>query len=224
MVRAMYKVAVFARRPVPGQVKTRLSPALPPVMATALYKAMLDDTLWAVSELDSFERHVFWTGDPVAPAHAAPPGFVSHEQQGADLGERLERAFDALLADPGDRAVIVGADCPALTGPGVRSAFAALGTHPVVVGPASDGGYWLVGLRRRTPALFRGIPWGTGGVLAQTLDRAARSELAVAQLSMLDDLDTPADLAGLVASALLREDACGPRLHDALRDMALLPR
>jgi hypothetical protein len=105
----------------------------------------------------------------------------------------------------------------------VRSAFAALGTHPVAVGPASDGGYWLVGLRRRTPPLFRGIPWGTGGVLAQTLDRAARSELAVSQLAMLDDLDTPDDLARVVAAALQRDDACGPNVRATLRELSLLP-
>lgn len=223
MVRAMYKVAVFARRPVIGQVKTRLTPALTPAMAASLYRALLADTLWAVSELDSFERHVFWTGDP-APLEGLPQGFTQHEQQGADLGERLERAFDALLTAPGDRVVIVGADCPAITGPLVRSAFASLATHPVVLGPASDGGYWLVGLRKRTPPLFRGIPWSTGAVMAQTLERAARSELTVGQLDMLDDLDTPGDLARLVAASFLREDTCGPRLHEALRDMALLPR
>lgn len=218
---AMYRVAVFARRPVAGQVKTRLSPSLPPEMALALYRAMLADTLAEVGALDAFERVLYWTGD--GPTPAAPAGFVVREQKGADLGERLERAFDELLADSGDRAAVVGSDCPGLTAGLVRSAFAALATNPLVLGPASDGGYWLVALRKRTPAIFRGIPWGTGGVMSQTMDRASRSGLAVNRLDMLDDLDTPDDLARLVAAALQRPDACGRWVRETLREMALLP-
>ena len=222
MVRAMYKVAVFARHPAVGQVKTRLSPALPERLATDVYVAMLLDTLAAVSELDAFERHIYWAGEGSIPS-LVPPGFTMHDQRGNDLGERLERAFEDLLSSPGDRVVIVGSDCPGLSAALVRSAFAELTTHDVVLGPASDGGYWLVGLRKRAPALFRGMPWSTSGVLAHTLDRATRSELSVARLRMLDDLDTPADLARVVARALHEDEACGVRLRTALRNMALLP-
>ncbi len=217
----MYRVALFARRPMAVPGLPGLSPALPVEMSLALHRALLADAMAELAALGSFERTIYWTGD--GPTPDAPHGVQVREQQGQDRGERVERAFDQLLPDSGDRAAIVSADVPGLTAALVRSAFAALGTQPVVLGPSSDGGYWLIALRRRTPAIFRGIPWGTGGVLAQTVERAARSELAVGHVDMLDTLESPDDLARLVAAALQREDACGPRLREAMRELALLP-
>ncbi len=217
----MNRIAVFARPPVAGQVKPRLSPALPAAMAARLYEALLADTLQAAREASADERVIAWAdaGGVVPPAE----GFVVRMQASGDLGERLRRVFDALLRDPGDRAVVVGSDCPSLTGELLERAFHALERHDAVLGPSSDGGYWLLGLARPAPQLFRDIAWSTPEVFAQTMARAAAAGLDVALLPALADLDTPADLARLVA-AFASGDAggCGSRSTRVLREFGLL--
>jgi len=176
--------------------------------------------------LGSGADHValFWSPDAdLAPGLLLPSGVAVRHQRGADLGERLAAAFAELLAGPAGRAVAIGADCPDL-GPGVlREAFAALGDHDLVLGPARDGGYYLIGLRQRAPALFQGVSWGTDQVLSQTLERAERDALRVGLLGVLDDIDTPEDLVRFVARRCVSPPGPGPRTEMALREMGLLP-
>jgi hypothetical protein len=223
MVSPMRRIALFARWPAPGEVKTRLSPALPASLACDLYRAMLEDALALAAEASADERFLYWAGAPAA-RDAPPPGFEVRDQKGDDLGARLALAFDDLLRAPGDRAVILGADCPALEAATLRAAFDALEAHDAVLGPARDGGYTLVGLARRAPELFRDIEWSTPRVLDQTLERAARAGLSVSLLPALDDLDTPEDLVRWLA---LRAAGRGPgarlELDQALRAIGLLP-
>ena len=103
-------------------------------------------------------------------------------------------AFRAMLAE-GSAAVIVGTDCPALDPNILVEAFNSLRTHDLVLGPASDGGYYLIGLRKLSPGLFEGISWGTDVVLAETRSRAEVLGLSVRELAILDDVDEPKDLA-----------------------------
>ncbi len=215
---------MFAKWPAPGRVKTRLSPALPPALACDLYRALLHDTLSAAAGADAGERFVYWAGAPAdRDAVALPAGFAAREQRGADLGSRLGSAFDELLAGPGDRAAIVGADCPALGAPELRAAFAALAAHDLVLGPTRDGGYYLVGLARRAPAIFEGIEWSTARVLGQTLERARASALRVHLLPQLDDLDTPEDLVRWLAESVTRAAPAPSRTRRLLRSLGLLP-
>jgi rSAM/selenodomain-associated transferase 1 len=217
-------IALFARRPVQGQAKTRLSPSLPPDLAAMLYRGMLADALSVARESGSDRVALYWTGDTVeAPAFDVPAGVDICAQAGADLGERLTAAFAAMLAGPGDRAVAIGADCPDLDPATVREAFAALDQHDVALGPASDGGYYLIGLRRPAPGLFRGVSWGTERVLAETLQGAAREGFSVHSLDTLSDLDTPEDLVRFVARRSVSAAGPGPRTEAALRDLGLLP-
>ena len=218
----MNRIGVFARRPVAGQVKTRLSPALPAAMAARLYEAVLADTLDAVRSAAAGERLIAWAdAEPALPAAA---GFRARAQAQGDLGARLRDAFAALLPGPGDRAVIVGSDCPALTAELLERAFAVLAQHRIVLGPALDGGYWLLGLAEPAPELFNDIAWSTPHVLAQTQERAAALGLDIEWLPALADLDTPADVAHLVAMrASGAADACGPHCAGALREFGLLP-
>jgi rSAM/selenodomain-associated transferase 1 len=221
----MRRVALFARWPTAGEVKTRLSPAVPAGLALDLHRAMLEDVLAVAGGAEAEERLLYWAGAPaVRDGFAVPPAFRVRDQQGRDLGERIERAFDDLLASPGDRALVLGADCPALEPSTLADAFAALESHDAVLGPARDGGYNLVGLHRRAPGLFRGIEWSTPRVLDQTMERAARAGLTIALLPALDDLDTPEDLLRWIAC---RAGGGGPRapraLDRALRTMGLLP-
>jgi rSAM/selenodomain-associated transferase 1 len=221
----MRRIALLARRPAAGEVKTRLSPAVPRALVLKLYRAMLDDAIALIAGVDAGERFVYWTGASAGlDGVALPPGIEAREQAGGDLGERMERAFDDLIHAPDQRAVILGADCPALEASVLAEAFRVLDSHDAVLGPASDGGYYLVGLRRPAPGLFHGIEWSTQLVLDQTLERAARSGLTIALLPALDDLDTPGDLLRWIASRAEGGGPGAPRALDrALRAMGLLP-
>ena len=213
-------IVVFARWPEPGRVKTRLVPPLTPVEACDLHRALVAAALAAAAGAPASTRTIAWADAPAAPAAPAgvaiPSGFAVRDQGHGDLGARLERVFADLLAAPGARVVVVGADCPDLGALQITRAFAALASHDLVLGPARDGGYYLIGLARPEPRLFHGIEWGTDRVLAQTLERAAG--LTVARLEVLDDLDTPADLArwrsragGAAASGAGQADASKAR-------------
>jgi hypothetical protein len=216
------RIAVFARPVEVGQVKTRLSPALPPALAAELYSAMLADTLDAALDCAADERVVWWSEG--AQAGAPPSRFTVREQSGADLGERLAHAVDAMLQAAGDRLVVIGSDAPALRGAHLEKAFESLGSHDLVLGPTTDGGYWLIGFSRPAHGVFEGIAWSTEGVFAQTLAAAARLGLRVHALEMLDDLDTPADLVRLVAAAATGDAArFGPHATAALGRMGMLP-
>ena len=154
------RVALFARWPELGRVKTRLSPALPPELALRLYEAMLEDALGAMSRCGADESFVYWADAP--PDRGLWDGKItparSQDQAGEDLGARLERAFDDLLKHGPARAVILGADCPMLDADMLRRAFDALAEHDLVLGPSRDGGYYLIGLRRRCSATLPGEP------------------------------------------------------------------
>jgi hypothetical protein len=223
-------LALFARWPEPGRVKTRLSPALPAALACDLYRALLADALAAAAASPADARSLHWAEAPAGhAADPAPGGFEVRDQRGADLGERLEHATSELLGAPGARVLVIGADCPDLDAARIAAGFAALKRTELVLGPARDGGYYLIGLARPASALFRGVDWGTSRVLAQTRERARALELSVTELEPLDDLDTPADLARWAARAAVGEAASGaaaagaPRTRAALRAIGLLP-
>ncbi len=195
-------VAVFAKAPVPGQVKTRLTPALRAQEAADLYRALLLDTLDAV-EPAAAEMVVAYTPTHAKQHLASLLGLrrrLISQGPGGDLGSRLAYVFDRLL--DGKRAVlVVGSDCPALSGARIAEAAEALVSADVVVGPSEDGGYYLIGMRRPHPELFQGVPWSTGDVLEATRERIEKSELTSAWLPVERDIDTPIDLFELLAGA-----------------------
>jgi hypothetical protein len=199
----MRRLGLFARPPVAGSVKTRLSPALPPALAASLYRALLDDTFAVMRRASADQRVVFWAGE----AGEAPPDFETREQSAGDLGTRLAAAFDDLLFATGDHALVLGSDSPGLTAAHVDEAFAQLERFDVVLGPAADGGYWCVGLTCRTPELFEDIPWSTPAVLERTMERARTAVRSVGLTVPLADLDTPADLARLVGARAAGADS-----------------
>lgn len=215
----MRRLAVFARSPVPGRVKTRLSPALPAPMAAALYGGLLADTFAAAGAARVDERWACWADEP----GPAPGGFLERTQQGGSLGERLQHAVGRLLTADGDRALILGSDTPPLTGAHIEEAFAALDLLDLVLGPTLDGGYWCIGLKCAVPELFRDIPWSTREVLTRTLVRAQGAGLGVATVATLGDLDTPEDLALLMGALAAGEPACGRHARAALLAMGMLP-
>ena len=220
----MRRVCVFAKPPVEGRVKTRLTPALPPALACGLYRAMLEDALEAARRCAADGRSLIWAEAPADGAGFAAAGFEVHAQQGADLGERLANAFAGLLRTPDDRAVVIGADCPGLSARELDAAFEALASRDAVLGPTRDGGYYLVGLRRHAPEIFAGIEWSTERVLAQTVERAKAAGLSVALLEPREDLDTPDDLVRLIArEAASPSPVSATKTARALRSWGLLP-
>ncbi len=185
------RLVVMVRWPEAGRVKTRLARDVGPVRATSFYR----NTMAAV--LQRITRGPWETWLAVAPDRArqarAWPAHVRRVPQGqGDLGARMQRLMDRLPPGP---AVIVGSDIPALTAGHVMRAFAALGRHDAVFGPARDGGYWLVGLRRRphTPRAFAAVRWSSPDALADTCANLARHRVAF--LDPLEDVDEGADLA-----------------------------
>lgn len=202
----MNSIAVFARWPRIGAVKTRLSPALPAELSLALHRAMVADTLAAARASGADRRILYWgdAPDPPPPGEetpALPPGFEVRPQRGADLGERMANAFAEMLQGSSDRAVLIGTDCPDLGPAGIAAAFRALESRPVALIPSRDGGYALIGLALPAPGLFERIDWSTEQVLAQTLERARTAGLVVRLLEPLADLDTPEDLVRWIARA-----------------------
>jgi len=227
----MRSVTILARRPRPGTVKSRLSPALPPNEACRLYRGMLLDAITAARESSADRRVVHWADPPGDGSEDTPglaeslgAGLGSALQRGNDLGDRLAAAFEDLLQAPEDRAVAIGADCPELDGVTVDAGLAALERHDLVLAPAADGGYALVGLARPAPELFRGVAWGGAAVLEQTRARADRLGLRVALLPTLRDLDTPVDLVGWIARTLADTDRRGAQTAMALAELGLLPQ
>ena len=186
----------FAREPVPGEVKTRMLPVLDAEAACALHVSLLTHTARQMAAVPRCERELWVAGDPAHPAlrQALAGGARPRRQVGADLGERMHYALRmALQRVP--RAVLVGSDCPGLDAAYIEDAFTALATADLVLGPALDGGYVLIGGRRIDQRLFEGVSWGTGEVLAQTLARADALRWTVALLAPRRDIDRPGDLA-----------------------------
>jgi rSAM/selenodomain-associated transferase 1 len=194
-------LVVFARYPRPGEAKTRLAPVLGLDGAADLARRMLLAT-WAealaAERLEGRRVELHGCGATGAEFSALLGGegaFVP--QSGEGFGERLERAFASAFERGAGRVVLVGADCPALSTRHIDEALVALESNDAVLGPARDGGWWLLGLGAPQPALFHGISWSTPVVFEQTLAVARASGLTVVLLEELSDVDRPDDLAML---------------------------
>jgi uncharacterized protein len=183
---------VIAKEPVPGRVKTRLTPPYTPAQAAALAEAALADTLGTVAATPAARRVLALAGRP---GPWLPRGFEVIPQRGAGLDERLANAF----ADADGPAVLVGMDTPQATPGMLAGAARALEEADAVFGPADDGGWWLLGLRRPDPALLLGVPMSRPDTGACQLDRLRG--LHVRTLPTLTDVDTAADAAHVAARA-----------------------
>ena len=186
------RVMVFAKAPAPGKVKTRLAPAVGEAGAALLHAAFVRDvvarhntpplrslTVWRAGDID----HPLW----------AELGVDLETQCSGNLGDRMAHAFGQELG--GDVPVVVlGTDSPSLPREFVNRAFMMLQNHEVVLGPACDGGYYLIGIRGAIPAVFEGIDWGTESVFAQTVEALNAAGIQFAQLPYWYDVDRPSDL------------------------------
>jgi len=190
-------VAIMAKAPRPGTVKTRLCPPLLPTEAAALYRCFLLDKIAAVRALTSAQPVIAYTPDDArAEFGGLASGFSLVAQQGPDLGERLHSMLAGLLDLGHPGAIAVDSDTPTLPGAFLQQAVHCLSQAgpDVVLGPTEDGGYYLIGVRRAHRELFDAMPWSTSEVLEVTLRRAADLGLRAACLPSWFDVDTPDDL------------------------------
>ncbi|MFD9947426.1 TIGR04282 family arsenosugar biosynthesis glycosyltransferase [Nonomuraea sp. NPDC059023] len=192
------QILVLAKEPVPGRVKTRLTPPFTPGEAAALAEAALADTLHTVAAAPATQRLLALDGLPGA---WLPTGYVIIPQRGDGLDERLAAAFtDAQRLRP-DPVVLIGMDTPQVTAELLTEATRALSECDAVYGPAADGGFWLLGLREPDPGLLLGVPISHPETGKHQLDRLAQARLAVHHLPELTDVDTAADAAQVAAQA-----------------------
>jgi uncharacterized protein len=187
------KLVIFIKAPRLGAVKSRLAKTLGEENALAAYKLMTDRLLANLIGLPGIEIRFSpddaedevrkWLGN----------GFEFSPQGSGDLGERLQRAFEESFARGFGRTVIIGSDCPYVTRSDIEMAWASLANCEAVIGPAADGGYWLIGLRSPQPRLFEEISWSSDSVFETTLERICAANLPHDCLRELNDIDAESD-------------------------------
>ena len=184
---------IFVKNPALGKVKTRLAATIGDQRALQVYQQLLERTRTVTLPLGS-DKSVYYTpvvqhDDLWDEAH-----YQKVQQSAGDLGERMLRAFEAGFAQGYQRVCIIGSDCYQLTTAVLQRAFDALATHDLVIGPSTDGGYYLLGMRELHPELFRDKHWSTVSVRKDTVADAERKQLRWWELPTLSDVDEEADL------------------------------
>lgn len=186
---------IYVKAPRAGMVKTRLLEEFSAEEALALYRAMAKDLIARLRDSRAFTLQVHF-----APEDAAEElqswlggGLILRPQQGRNLGERMHGSFAAAFREGFQKTAIIGSDLPTLTHSRVIEAFRQLDWCEMVLGPAEDGGYYLIALKSPQPELFEEVEWSSPAVLSRTLENASRGGLKVIQLPRERDLDTPAD-------------------------------
>jgi len=179
-------------------VKTRLSPPLTPEEAAALYRCMLEDSVALARTLSGITPFIFFQNDPGAAEYfkALAPEILSFPQIGENLGERIKNAFARIFSRGFNAVAIIGTDSPDLPPRYIFKAFALLEHEDsdVIFGPAEDGGYYLLGLKRVWEELFSGLPWSRSELLAASIARAMNLCLGISLLPAWYDIDSESDL------------------------------
>lgn len=185
-------VLVFVKNPKLGKVKTRLAAGIGEEKALDVYLQLLAITRKVVLNVD-VNKHVFYS-EQIADDDWDKAQFIKHNQIGADLGDRMKNAFKKLFDVGATKAVIIGSDCPQITPEIIRKAFSVLDENDAVIGPAKDGGYYLLGMKKEQPFLFENKKWSTDSVFEDTVLDLIKNRLTYHKLETLSDLDTIYDL------------------------------
>ena len=191
-------IICFTRVPVPGKTKTRLMSLLGGENCAALHTAFLRD-IAAVCETTDVSLFVAHTpeDDPGPLKNIFPADCRFFPQQGADLGARMDHALTHVLSGGFDACILIGGDIPLLTPDHLNAAFTVLESADMTLGPTSDGGYYLIGLRHPCSEVFRGQQYSTASVFDHTLAAARAAGLTCSRAPLCDDVDTPEDLSTL---------------------------
>ena len=189
---------IFTRYPEPGKTKTRLIPVLGDVGAANLQKQMTEYTISQVKELQKMSKvsvEVRFTGGDLEKMQNWLGNDLLYQFQGqGDLGKRMEKSLANAFSQSAEQVIIIGSDCPDLNSQILATAFEKLRFFNLVIGPALDGGYYLIGLQQPTAELFTNIHWGTAQVFAKTVEIAQELHLSIDYLQPLADIDRPEDL------------------------------
>lgn len=186
-------VIVFVKNPRLGSVKTRLAETIGDRRALEIYERLLELTAAAASDVQANRK--VWYSDSVRLNDQFDNNLFDKDvQHGSDLGERMLHSVASGFEAGYHHIVVIGSDCPELTGELLEKAFTSLNEADVVIGPSKDGGYYLIGFSLYVPAVFKNISWSTPDVFSATLDILERKGLSVAVLEELNDIDTEEDL------------------------------
>ena len=183
---------IFVKNPELGKVKTRLAVGIGNEEALKVYLKLASITK-EVAEKVSATRHVFYSNE-IENDDWDEDKFNKHVQEGNNLGERMKNAFEKVFALGAKKAVIVGSDCPQITPEIVKQGFTALNENDVSIGPAKDGGYYLLGMKKLQTFVFDNKEWSTETVYAKTIEDLKSKTLSFSDLPMLSDLDNETDL------------------------------
>jgi rSAM/selenodomain-associated transferase 1 len=183
-------VLVFQKNAILGKVKTRLASGMGEARALEIYRHLIQSTY---SVLEDVSAPVWTYFSDFIPETVNPPIAKSFVQEGHDLGERMANAIARSFESGMEKVVLIGTDCPTLQSQHLNEAFEALSNSDLVLGPATDGGYYLIGMKSKADYLFEGISWSTSEVLSQTLAVATAHGLHFTLLDELSDIDTQED-------------------------------
>lgn len=191
-------LSVFIKYPTPGSVKTRMAADLGYDKSADISRQLSELTLskTAPSPKQTYSRQIFYHPEGIQNAFSSwlPDEKQFLPQQGKDLGEKMFNAFKSAFSNGYQKVIVIGCDCPEISRHLIDRAFTLLDTRDVVIGPALDGGYYLIGLKKAEPAIFDAIPWGTNTVLTKTLSILTRLKMSYALLPVFRDVDRIEDL------------------------------
>ncbi len=185
-------LVIFTKNPEVGKVKTRLAATLGNEAALSVYEHLLSHTA-SITNYLSVDKFVFYSSHFLEEDIWDNKHFFKQVQAGSDLGEKMKNAFDATFQNGYDKIVIIGTDCPDLNAGIIMNAFAYLNSHDVVIGPAEDGGYYLLGMKTRHSEIFQNISWSSDKVLKQTIAICEVLKLSYHLLPELSDIDNEDD-------------------------------
>lgn len=180
---------LFAKNPVKGQVKTRLALELGEAKTLKVYMKLLDYTMSILSQIQGIDIKVYYS--EFLPQE---PGFPTCLQSKGDLGEKMLKAFKENFKQDYNKIVIIGSDCPKLRTDHIYESFQRLNDKPIVIGPAEDGGYYLLGMNSLHESIFEDKPWSTSELLDHTIHTMLEKQIPYTLLEVLDDIDTLQDL------------------------------
>jgi rSAM/selenodomain-associated transferase 1 len=187
----MQLLQIFVKNPVQGKVKTRLAADIGEEEALAIYKRLIRITAQAVKEVDAIPFVLY--SDSVV-SDDVFDGAIKGKQGEGDLGERMLRAFDAAFRAEFESVVIIGSDCPDISPDLIEEAYNHLRTNDVVIGPATDGGYYLLGMNELHQEIFENMPWSEPDLMPKTKQAIEAKGLSYHMLRELSDVDTSEDL------------------------------
>ena len=183
---------IFVRKPELGKVKTRLAATVGDEKALAIYKELLQHTFEITSVTDA-DKFVFYADEIETGDLWSGPRFFKAVQSNGDLGEKMKNAFRSLFQKGYDKVLIIGSDCFDLSAALIHQAFELLDKDNLVIGPAKDGGYYLLGMKKMVAVIFKNKKWGTSSVYNDTIKDLSKNNLSYAILPLLRDVDTEDD-------------------------------